>query len=110
MTERLAFDPGADDPFATLQLHLLGVVAHLERSLTRERQREGNAIGRANGVHRGRARTLTGDQVTEATRRAADVVLKATIAGTGDAHAGCCMTRWVPAARAQARRPTSTGR
>lgn len=80
VTERLAFDPGGEDPFATFQLHLLGAVAQLERSLIRERQREGIAIGRTNGVYRGRARKLTDDQVTEATRRAAAGVPKAKIA------------------------------
>jgi len=80
VTERLAFDPGGEDPFATFQLHLLGAVAQLERSLIRERQHEGIAIGRANGVYRGRARKLTDDQVTEATRLAAAGVPKAKIA------------------------------
>ncbi len=80
VAERLAFDPGGEDPFATFQLHLLGAVAQLERSLIRERQREGIAIAKANGVYRGRARKLTGDQVAEATRLAAAGVPKAKIA------------------------------
>ncbi len=80
VTERLTFDPGGDDPFATFQLHLLGAVAQLERSLIRERQLEGIAIGRANGVYRGRARKLSDAQVTEATRLAAEGVPKAKIA------------------------------
>ncbi len=62
-----------------LQLQLLGAVAQLERSLIRERQCEGIAIGRANGLYRGRTRKLTGDQGTEATRLAADGVPKAKI-------------------------------
>lgn len=66
LTERLTFIPGAEDPFATFQLHLLGAVAQLERSLIRERQREGIDIARANGVYRGRARKLTPEQVAEA--------------------------------------------
>lgn len=37
VSERLTFDPGADDPFATFQMHMLGSVAQLERSLIRER-------------------------------------------------------------------------
>ncbi len=80
VAERLAFDPGGEDPFATFQLHLLGAVAQLERSLIRERQREGIALGKTNGVYRGRARTLTDDQVAEATRLATDGVPKAKIA------------------------------
>ncbi len=78
--ERLVFDPGGDDPFATFQLHLLGAVAQLERSLIRERQREGIAIGRTNGGYRGRARKLTDDKVAEATRLATAGVPKGKIA------------------------------
>ncbi|WP_246136731.1 recombinase family protein [Leekyejoonella antrihumi] len=32
VSERLEFRPGADDPYATFQLHLIGAVAELERS------------------------------------------------------------------------------
>ena len=64
--ERLTFDPGGDDPFATFQLHLLGAVAQLERALIRERQREGIQIAKTKGVYRGRARKLTPQQVTDA--------------------------------------------
>ncbi len=80
VAERLAFEPGGEDPFATFQLHLLGAVAQLERSLIRERQREGIAIAKTNGVYRGRVRKLTPEHVTEATRLAAAGVPKAKIA------------------------------
>ena len=53
VAEQLVFGPDGEDPFATFQLHLLGAVAQLERSLIRERQREGIAIAKANGVYRG---------------------------------------------------------
>ncbi len=66
VTERLTFDPGGDDPFATFQLHLLGAVAQLERSLIRERQREGIEIAKTKGVYQGRARKLTPEQITTA--------------------------------------------
>ena len=69
-----------DDPFATFQLHLLGAVAQLERSLIRERQREGIEIAKANGVYRGRTRRLTPEQVTTAKRLVDDGVPKAKIA------------------------------
>ena len=68
VAERLVFDPGTDDPFATFQLHLLGAVAQLERSLIRERQRDGIEIAKAPGVYRVRARKLTPEQVTDAWR------------------------------------------
>jgi len=80
VTERLTFDPGAEDPFATFQLHLLGAVAQLERSLIRERQREGIEIAKTNGVYLGRTRKLTSEQVADAQRRVDAGVPKAKIA------------------------------
>lgn len=69
--ERLTFEPAAgDDPFATFQLHILGSVAQLERSLIRERQREGIALAKQRGVYDGRARRLSAEDVT--TLRAMD--------------------------------------
>lgn len=65
-TERLTFAPGAEDPFAMFQLHMLGAVAQLERSLIKERQREGIDVARAKGVYRGRSRALSPEQITEA--------------------------------------------
>jgi len=77
VTERLGFDLGTDDPFATFQLHLLGAVAQLERSLIRERKREGIEIAKAKGVYRGRARKLTPEQVAGARHRVEAGVAKA---------------------------------
>jgi DNA invertase Pin-like site-specific DNA recombinase len=65
-TERLTFAPGAEDPFAMFQLHMLGAVAQLERSLIKERQREGIDLARAKGVYRGRSRALSPEQITQA--------------------------------------------
>lgn len=65
-TERLTFAPGAEDPFAMFQLHMLGAVAQLERSLIKERQREGIDLARARGVYRGRARALSPEQIAQA--------------------------------------------
>lgn len=80
VAERLTFDPGAQDPFATFQLHLLGAVAQLERSLIRERQREGIDLAKAKGVYRGRARKLTPDQVADAQELVDSGVPKAKVA------------------------------
>ncbi len=77
---RLIFDPGTEDPFATFQLHLLGAVAQLERSLIRERQREGIEIAKSKGVYRGRTRRLTPAQVTTAKHLVDSGVPKAKIA------------------------------
>jgi len=80
VAERLAFDHGAEDPFATFQLHLLGAVAQLERSLIRERQREGIELAKARGVYRGRARRLSQDQGDTARQLVAAGVPKAKVA------------------------------
>ena len=80
LAERLTFGSGAEDPFATFQLHLLGAVAQLERSLIRERQREGIAIAKAADVYRGRARKLSAEQVAQARDLVAAGVPKAKIA------------------------------
>jgi len=60
--ERLTFT-GEDSPMAKLQLGILGAVAEFERSLIRERQREGIAIAKAKGVYKGRRRALDAERV-----------------------------------------------
>lgn len=71
---------GGTDPFATFALHMLGAVAELERSLIRERQREGIDLAKARGVYKGRPRRLTAEQIVDARRRVAAGVPKAKIA------------------------------
>ena len=80
VSERLTFSPDSEDPFATFQLHLLGAVAQLERSLIRERQREGIEIAKAKGVYQGRARKLTPEQVAKVQDLVAAGVPKAKVA------------------------------
>ena len=80
VTEHLTFDPGSEDPFATFQLHLLGAVAQLERSLIRERQREGIEIAKTKGVYAGRSRKLDDDQIAAAHQMVEAGVPKAKIA------------------------------
>jgi DNA invertase Pin-like site-specific DNA recombinase len=78
--ENLTFT-GEDSPMANLLLSMLGAVAQFERELIRERQREGIAIAKAKGnVYRGRARSLTDDQVKELRRRVKAKEGKATLA------------------------------
>lgn len=66
VSERLTFAAGTEDPFAMFQLHMLGAVAQLERSLIKERQREGIDIARAKGVYEGRSRALSPEQIAQA--------------------------------------------
>lgn len=59
--ERLTF-AGEDAPMSKLQLGILAAVAEFERSLIRERQREGIAIAKKKGVYKGRTRALSVEQ------------------------------------------------
>jgi DNA invertase Pin-like site-specific DNA recombinase len=68
--EHLTFT-GEDSPMSKLMLSILGGVAEFERSLIRERQREGIALAKQNGAYRGRKKALNDEQVTEIRNRAA---------------------------------------
>ena len=62
--EKLTFKPSAQaDPFAKLQLHLMGAFAEFERSIIRERQREGIARAKERGVYAGRKTSIDVDKV-----------------------------------------------
>jgi DNA invertase Pin-like site-specific DNA recombinase len=78
--EHLTFT-GEDSPMANLLLNLLGSVAEFERSMIRERQREGIAIAKAKGnVYKGRKPSLTPEQANELRQRIAAGEVKATLA------------------------------
>ncbi len=62
--EQLNFKPAADpDPMAKLMLQLIGSVAEFERSMIKERQREGIAAAISAGKQFGRPRSLTDQQL-----------------------------------------------
>ena len=48
----------------------LAFIAEFERSLIRERQREGIALAKARGAYKGRHRSLSAEQAAELQRRA----------------------------------------
>lgn len=58
LSENLTFSANDDDPFARLQLNLLGSFASFERSIIRKRQAEGIAKARERGVYKGRKATI----------------------------------------------------
>ena len=66
--ENLTFT-GEDSPMSNLLLSLLGAVAEFERSLIRERQREGIELAKKKGVYKGRKPSLTKVQVAEIRKR-----------------------------------------
>jgi DNA invertase Pin-like site-specific DNA recombinase len=63
------------DPMDKLMLSLLGAFAEYERTLIRERQREGIAKAKERGVYRGRPRRV------DDAKRVAQIVAEATAAG-----------------------------
>ena len=60
---------GDDSPMSTLLLSMLGAVAQFERSLIKERQKEGIALARARGAYGGRKKTLSPEQVADLKQR-----------------------------------------
>lgn len=71
---------GEDSPFQKLQLQIIGSVAEFERSLIKERQREGIALARAAGKYRGRTPALSPEQAGEIRQRCAGGESKAALA------------------------------
>lgn len=68
--ENLTFT-GDDSPMSRLLLSMLGAVAEFERSMIRERQREGIEIAKSKGVYKGRKPSLTDEQTAVVLERLA---------------------------------------
>ncbi len=62
LKENLTFTPDSCDATSTLYLSLLGAISQFERSLIKERQREGIAAAKALGKPYGRNKTFTDEQ------------------------------------------------
>lgn len=54
-----------ESPMAQLMLSVMGAVAEFERALIKERQKEGIAIAKENGVYKGRKKSLSDSQIEE---------------------------------------------
>lgn len=61
---------GDDSPMATLLLSVMGAFAEFERSLLRERQREGISLAKQRGAYRGRKKSLSHAQAAHLRQRA----------------------------------------
>ncbi len=79
VTEHLSFT-GEDSPMATLMLSVMGAFAEFERSLLRERQREGIALAKQRGAYRGRKKALAPDRIAELCQKVAAGQTKAQVA------------------------------
>jgi DNA invertase Pin-like site-specific DNA recombinase len=77
--ESLVFT-GEDSHMANLMRSVVGALAEFERSLIRERQREGIALAKQRGAYNGRKKTLTPELAAELVQRAGSGVPKALLA------------------------------
>ncbi|WP_407665780.1 recombinase family protein [Mycolicibacterium aubagnense] len=67
--EGLTFTRDDADPCSVLMLSIMGAVAEFERSMIRERQREGIAVAKSKGVYKGRKPSLGADEAAAVARR-----------------------------------------
>jgi DNA invertase Pin-like site-specific DNA recombinase len=79
MKESLTFT-GEENAMAQLLLSVMGAFAEFERSLIRERQREGIALAKKNGVYKGRKPSLSADRAADLRKRAGKGENKAALA------------------------------
>jgi DNA invertase Pin-like site-specific DNA recombinase len=77
--ENLTFT-GDDNAMSKLLFNMLGSFAEFERSLIRERQREGIALAKKAGVYRGRKPSLSANQADDLRKRVASGGKKAVLA------------------------------
>ncbi len=63
VSERLVFSAETDDPFAALQLQLMGAFAEFERKIIRKRQKEGIAKAKERGAFKGRKPSIDRDEI-----------------------------------------------
>jgi DNA invertase Pin-like site-specific DNA recombinase len=80
LKKRIVFT-GEDAPVAMLMLSVMGTVAEFERTLIRERQREGIALAKQRDLYRVRHRSLHPEQIEEVRSRVEAGEAKARIAG-----------------------------
>jgi len=77
--ERLTFT-GEDSPMSLLILSVMGAFAEFERSLLKERQREGITLAKRKGLYKGRKPSLTEERIKELRHRIASGEKKAVLA------------------------------
>lgn len=78
--ENMTFSAGKNDPRSLLMITMLSAFAQFERTLIRERQREGIAIAKAKGLYKGRKPSLSPERRAELCALAAAGVPRAKLA------------------------------
>lgn len=79
LKEALTFT-GDDSSLSRLLLNVMSAFSQFERELIKERQQQGIEIAKANGVYKGRTKSLKPEQVEELKSRVATGIPKAKIA------------------------------
>ena len=70
--ENMSFTAGSENPRSTLMFTMLSAFAQFERSLIKERQREGIALAKAKGtVYKGRKPALNAERIAQLREQAA---------------------------------------
>jgi DNA invertase Pin-like site-specific DNA recombinase len=77
--ENLTFT-GDDSSMAKLLLSIMGAFAEFERSLIKERQKEGIEIAKKEGKYKGRSKALSNDQINEMLKMVTDRYKKTDVA------------------------------
>jgi DNA invertase Pin-like site-specific DNA recombinase len=80
LKETLTFSGDAENPFSELMLNMLGAFAQFERSIIKERQKEGVQIAKAKGAYKGRKQEMTEERIAEIHERMGKGEPKAQIA------------------------------
>jgi DNA invertase Pin-like site-specific DNA recombinase len=79
--ENMSFTAGSEDPRSILMFTMLSAFAQFERSLIKERQREGIALAKAKGtVYKGRKPALNGERIAQLREQAATGVNRSKLA------------------------------
>ncbi|MBN28049.1 MAG: transposase [Alteromonadaceae bacterium] len=78
--EGLLFSTEDDSPMSNLLLSVMGAFAEFERSLIKERQREGIELAKKKGVYKGRAKALSDEDIVLLNERVSAGVNKSTLA------------------------------
>jgi DNA invertase Pin-like site-specific DNA recombinase len=72
VNENMSFTAGSDDPRSILMFTMLSAFAQFERSLIKERRREGIALAKAKGtVYKGRKPALNAERIAQLREQAA---------------------------------------
>jgi DNA invertase Pin-like site-specific DNA recombinase len=80
LKENLTFDGESNSPINVMLFGVLSAFAQFERSLIKERQREGIAVAKKKGVYRGKAPKLSPEQVAKLQARIATGLSKVSVA------------------------------